>query len=33
MPCWRSETQIMTWSMRVSMGLPLVIEIVGLEQG
>src|SRR5262245_20153311 len=33
MPCWRSGTQIMTWSMRVSIGIPSVREIVGLERG
>src|SRR5215831_20408334 len=25
MPCWRSGTQIMTWSMRVSMSIPPVM--------
>src|SRR5215831_2245373 len=25
MPCWRSGTQIMTWSIRVSIGIPPVM--------
>src|SRR6266849_8327536 len=33
MPCWRSRTQIMTWSMRVSIRIPPVLGIVGLKRG
>src|SRR5215510_8755394 len=33
MPCWRSGTQIMTWSMRVNIGIPSVLGIIGLERG
>src|SRR5712691_4882836 len=33
MPCWRSRTQIMTWSMRVSIRIPPMLGIVGLKRG
>src|SRR5262249_30449908 len=33
MPCCRSGTQIMTWSMRVSIVIPPVLGMIRLERG